>query len=169
MYAIRSYYGGLSINTADSNGRSLLMTAALSGKYSTGEFLVDQGADVNQRDRYGSSVLHVLAASKNKKALGLVGKVLDRSGDFTALDYSKRKETPVIIAVKKGNVPVLELFMKKGLRSDYTIDGIPIAIYAYGIRQTKVVNFLIGAGRITSYNVCYTKLLRFLFPVILQT
>lgn len=137
---------GFSKNTTDSSGRSLLLIAASNGKYPAAGFLIDEGADVKSSDAKGNTLLHYLAASSKKDAVDLMERALNRGADINALNYNSARQTPAEIAVSKGNIPALRLFMSRGVKPDYYLGNKPMIVFAYDARQVNVVKFLAEQG-----------------------
>ena len=68
------------------------------------KLLLDRGADINVKDKYGKTALH-LAASCGYKAKAQL--LLDRGADISATDNDSL--TALQIAVKQGNQEVAEI------------------------------------------------------------
>lgn len=137
---------GASRETADSTGKTLLLLAAFNGKYAAAELLLDSGSSVKAADLKGNTILHYLASSGRKEAIALMERALNRGADINALNFSTPRQTPAEIAVTKGNIPALELFMTRGVKPDYYFGNKPMIVYAYEIKQVKVVKFLAEKG-----------------------
>jgi len=134
---------GLPVDTGE---RSLLLLAAANGRYAAAEFLLDKGANVKATDKKGNTLLHLLASSGRKEAVALMERALNRGADINALNFNSPRQTPAEIAVKKGNLPGLELFMARGVIPDYFFGNKPMIIYAFDAGQTKIMKFLVEKG-----------------------
>ncbi|HNX24053.1 MAG TPA: ankyrin repeat domain-containing protein [Spirochaetota bacterium] len=137
---------GLSADTSDSSGRTLLLLAGANGRYAAAEFLINKGASVKASDSRGNTLLHILAASSKKDAVSLMEKALNRGADINALNFSSPGQTPAEIAVSRGNIPALELLMARGVGSDYYLGNKPMIVFAYEARQIKVMKFIAEKG-----------------------
>ncbi|XP_030769702.1 arf-GAP with coiled-coil, ANK repeat and PH domain-containing protein 3 isoform X2 [Rhinopithecus roxellana] len=97
---------GAEVNWADAEdeGKTPLVQAVLGGSLIVCEFLLQNGADVNQRDSRGRAPLH------HATLLGRTGQVclfLKRGADQHALDQEQRD--PLAIAVQAANADIVTL------------------------------------------------------------
>ncbi|XP_007943592.1 arf-GAP with coiled-coil, ANK repeat and PH domain-containing protein 3 [Orycteropus afer afer] len=97
---------GAEVNWADSEdeGKTPLVQAVLGGSLIICEFLLQNGADVNQRDSRGRAPLH------HATLLGRTGQVclfLKRGADQHALDHDQ--QDPLSIAVQAANADIVTL------------------------------------------------------------
>ncbi|XP_045404745.1 arf-GAP with coiled-coil, ANK repeat and PH domain-containing protein 3 isoform X3 [Lemur catta] len=97
---------GAEVNWVDSEeeGRTPLVQAVLGGSLITCEFLLQNGADVNQRDSRGRAPLH------HATLLGRTGQVcllLKRGADQHALD--QERQDPLAMAVQAANADIVTL------------------------------------------------------------
>ncbi|XP_023555353.1 arf-GAP with coiled-coil, ANK repeat and PH domain-containing protein 3 isoform X4 [Octodon degus] len=97
---------GAEVNWADveNEGKTPLMQAVLGGSLIVCEFLLQNGADVNQRDSRGRAPLH------HATLLGRTGQVclfLKRGADQHALD--QEQQDPLTIAVQAANADIVTL------------------------------------------------------------
>ncbi|XP_006885912.1 PREDICTED: arf-GAP with coiled-coil, ANK repeat and PH domain-containing protein 3 [Elephantulus edwardii] len=97
---------GAEVNWADSEdeGKTPLVQAVLGGSLIVCEFLLQNGADVNQRDSRGRAPLH------HATLLGRTGQVclfLKRGADQHALDHDQ--QDPLSIAVQAANADIVTL------------------------------------------------------------
>ena len=138
---------GLDIDTADKSGKSLLLICASSGKYAAAEFLIGEGANIKYSDTKGNTILHYLASGSSKDALKLAELALNKGTDINARNFNTpQRQTPAEIAVSRGNVPMLELFMNNGVGPDYYFGNKPMIIYAYEAKQIKVMKLIADKG-----------------------
>jgi len=131
--------------TADSSGRTLVMLAALNGKYSVVDYLLDLDVNPNRRDKKGYTLMHILAGGKSRDALAVAEKAIKQRGD---VNYILGKgDTPLSIAIQKGNLAMVELFLEKGnCTPDTTVHRMPIALYAYSQGRAPVMKAIIERG-----------------------
>ncbi|XP_047646990.1 arf-GAP with coiled-coil, ANK repeat and PH domain-containing protein 3 isoform X1 [Phacochoerus africanus] len=97
---------GAEVNWADAEdeGKTPLVQAVLGGSLIVCEFLLQNGADVNQRDSRGRAPLH------HATLLGRTGQVclfLKRGADQHALDHAQ--QDPLSIAVQEANADIVTL------------------------------------------------------------
>lgn len=97
---------GAEVNWADADdeGKTPLVQAVLGGSLIVCEFLLQNGADVNQRDSRGRAPLH------HATLLGRTGQVclfLKRGADQHALD--QEQQDPLSIAVQEANADIVTL------------------------------------------------------------
>uniref|UniRef100_A0A8C3WNX9 Arf-GAP with coiled-coil, ANK repeat and PH domain-containing protein n=2 Tax=Catagonus wagneri TaxID=51154 RepID=A0A8C3WNX9_9CETA len=97
---------GAEVNWADAEdeGKTPLVQAVLGGSLIVCEFLLQNGADVNQRDSLGRAPLH------HATLLGRTGQVclfLKRGADQHALDHAQ--QDPLSIAVQEANADIVTL------------------------------------------------------------
>ncbi len=134
---------GLDVDTRE---RSLLLIAASNGKYAAAEFLLGKGADVKAADAKGNTILHILASGSKKEALDLMEKALNRGADINALNFKSPRQTPAEIAVSRGNIAALTIFMNRGVGPDYYLGNKPMIIYAYDAGQIKTMKMIASMG-----------------------
>ncbi|XP_075405836.1 arf-GAP with coiled-coil, ANK repeat and PH domain-containing protein 3 isoform X1 [Tenrec ecaudatus] len=117
---------GAEVNWADSEdeGKTPLVQAVLGGSLVVCEFLLQNGADVNQRDSRGRAPLH------HATLLGRTGQVclfLKRGADQHALDHDQ--QDPLSIAVQAANADIVTLLrlarMTEEMREAEALPGQP--------------------------------------------
>uniref|UniRef100_A0A2K5RL20 Arf-GAP with coiled-coil, ANK repeat and PH domain-containing protein n=2 Tax=Cebus imitator TaxID=2715852 RepID=A0A2K5RL20_CEBIM len=120
---------GAEVNWADAEdeGKTPLVQAVLGGSLIVCEFLLQNGADVNQRDSRGRAPLH------HATLLGRTGQVclfLKRGADQHALDQEQRD--PLAIAVQAANADIVTLLrlarMAEEMREAEAVPGPPGAL-----------------------------------------
>ncbi len=134
---------GLDLDTRE---RSLLLIAAANGKYAAADFLISKGADVKSADAKGNTILHLLAGNSGKEALALIERALDRGADINALNFKSPRQTPAEIAVSRGNIAALTIFMNRGVGPDYYLGNKPMIIFAYDAGQIKTMKMIASMG-----------------------
>ena len=107
---------GLDINLVNHLGRSPLHDALSSGGLDTGlvEYLLDRGADVNQRDSYGrSGLFHLVARTDEPPRLQqLFETLLKHGGKLDTKDCIGN--TLLHHAARFGNITLMETLLEKG-------------------------------------------------------
>ncbi|KAM4872450.1 arf-GAP with coiled-coil, ANK repeat and PH domain-containing protein 3 isoform 2-T2 [Thomomys bottae] len=120
---------GAEVNWVDTEdeGKTPLVQAVLGGSLIVCEFLLQNGADVNQRDMRGRAPLH------HATLLGRTGQVcllLKRGADLHALDQERRD--PLTIAVQAANADIVTLLrlarMAEEMREAEAAPGQPGAL-----------------------------------------
>lgn len=137
--------GGLDPETCDSTGRTIVMIAAQSGKFKVVDYLLDLDVDSNRKDKKGYTLMHILAASKSRDALPVIGKAIEQHGSINYV--MGNGDTPLSIAIKNGNTEMVQLFLEKGdCTPDSTVYRMPIALYAYSMKRVPVMKLIIEKG-----------------------
>ncbi|XDA81764.1 hypothetical protein R6Z07F_011695 [Ovis aries] len=131
---------GAEVNWADAEdeGKTPLVQAVLGGSLIVCEFLLQNGADVNQRDSHGRAPLH------HATLLGRTGQVclfLKRGADQHALDHAQ--QDPLSIAVQEANADIVTLLrlarMAEEMREAEAPSGQPVGLLApQSLRSHKV-------------------------------
>ncbi len=132
-------------DTADKNGRTIIMHAVVSGRYNVAEYLLSKGANANRSDSKGYSLMHILAGNSSKASMIFLEKVL-ASGARTE-DIAFDGDTPAAMLIRKGNIAGIQLFLDKGdFTPDRSAKGMPAIVYAYKNGQKKIVMLLADRG-----------------------
>jgi len=84
-------------------------TAALEGDSGAIQTLLEQGVDVNTRDQWGQTALHIAADRGNKEVVELL---LEHGADVNSEDA--RNRTALYYSVEKGHKEVVELLLEHG-------------------------------------------------------
>ncbi|UCE61244.1 MAG: ankyrin repeat domain-containing protein [Phycisphaerales bacterium] len=106
------------VHARDALGFTPLDVAARNLRVKAAELLIEAGADVNAKDRHGTTALHVvLAVHRKEKGLqthrkALVSLLIKSGADVKATDG--RGKTPLHIVAMTGQDPLLELLHKAG-------------------------------------------------------
>jgi ankyrin repeat protein len=133
--AQRLLRAGADVNSADSDGTTALMHAALESDVRMMELLIDGGADVNAKNRLDSTALMYAAASLAKTRV-----LLDRGAETRV--RNKRGATPMSVAVTvSGSTPVLKLLVAKGAEPE---DRMMALAAAKG--DLEAIRFLLDSG-----------------------
>ncbi|MCP5102719.1 MAG: hypothetical protein GY950_05050 [bacterium] len=122
---------GISIHDAAGCGHNMLVTTML-----------EQGADVKTKNKYGGTFLHSVAAGGFEN---IVDKMLGKGAAPGARnDYG---ETPLILAAESGHLNVVRLLVKKGVKINVTGDDGSTALSRAGKNNhTDIAAFLISKG-----------------------
>lgn len=71
--------------------------------------LTDSDMDLNTKDEYGQTILHLASYSANKKT---IGKLIERGSDVHLKEHSKTGSTPLHCAAYAGNIGAAEVLIK---------------------------------------------------------
>jgi ankyrin repeat protein len=99
------------VDKRDENRKTVLHSAAESGNEAVVRLLVDRGADVKAKDKYGKTMLHS-AASSWKENEAVVRLLVDRGADVKAKDNDG--ETVLHSVAKSGKEAVVRLLIDRG-------------------------------------------------------
>ncbi len=132
------------LNAPGDKGRTPLHLAAFNGNTGAVEFLIQQGADVNQRETfYDLTPLHMAAWKGHAAAVGLL---LDAGADLTARE--KDNETPLYYAATSDSTETVDLLLAKGadLNDTESKAGNTVLSLAIERGQNKTAEHLIHKG-----------------------
>ncbi len=134
---------GAKVDVPDHKGNSPLITAVSRGHEGVVKQLLAAGCDVNHLGQGRTTALmHACKlASPNIAQL-----LIEHKADVHAVD-EQDSAAPIIFAAAKGNVPVIELLLKKGVKVDTRTrsNGTPLMYATYG-NQIEAVKFLLKHG-----------------------
>ena len=99
----------IDINVKDSDGRTALMLACDGNYLMIVITLLNAGANVEEKDRFGSTALYFARTSK------IVDKLLDAGADVNSRDTTGETPAMSILAPQRLNIETLEKYLKKGL------------------------------------------------------
>lgn len=107
--------GGISVNAVDDKGHSLLMLAAYKGDIKTVKFLIEAGADINQRNRkpglyYANTPLEYALRGKQKE---MVDYFLSLPADKNA--KSDKMMNAIYACGRQSNYEMLKYLLDKGV------------------------------------------------------
>ena len=105
---------GADVNAADERGRTPAMLAVTAGYENIFNFLMEQGIDVNAQDKEGNTLLHQAAYQRPPR---IMPAILARRPDFD-LEH-KGAATPLINAVRAGNIEAARLLLEAGANPRY--------------------------------------------------
>ena len=100
---------GMSVNTANSEGETLLMWAAYQGHLAVVRYLVENGAAVNAKNDYGDTALH-WAASRGH--LAVVRYLVEHGADVKAT--ADNGVTALHYAASRGHLEVVRYLVEHG-------------------------------------------------------
>jgi hypothetical protein len=102
------------------------------------EWLVEQGADLQQKDDYGDSPLHQRAMSRRSS----IKVLLDLGADITA--STKRSGTPLHVAARYHNVPNAKLLLQYGsnINEKDSSDMTPLELALANCSNIDIVNMV---------------------------
>lgn len=91
------------------DGQTLLHLATWKDSVAAVEFLLEQGADIEIRDRRGHTPLHSAAAANSPNVAQLL---IERGADINA--KSELEQTPLHCAARSGNLDIVRLLLDRG-------------------------------------------------------
>ena len=97
----------MSVRLTDSNGASLLHTAAGSNQIEIMQYLIESGAPLNAKDSNGNTPLHVATMAAALEAIHLL---LNKRAEDTMLNNDQ--DAPLHIAFRTGNVNLVNTFLQ---------------------------------------------------------
>ena len=77
-----------------------------------GEHLLKEGADINYRNKYGNSPLHIAAAAGSMR---LVSVLLKHGAKVGLVDYNGK--TPLEKAIRNGHNDVADILLRNGAKN----------------------------------------------------
>jgi ankyrin repeat protein len=96
------------VTDTDKSGRTLLHAASQSGSAQLVRFLLEQGAAVNAIDSNNTCAVHFAASLPSADVMAVLVEPVFRA----SLDHQDRRgDTPLIIAARAGNLPVVQLLL----------------------------------------------------------
>ena len=102
---------GAKVDRRDTQGRTSLHWAALTGEKQYLEFLLEKGADINAPDGEGDTPLHVAARHGREDIAALL---LTHGADVSA--RNRKGQTPLMLAEEKGYKGIADLLRKHGAK-----------------------------------------------------
>jgi ankyrin repeat protein len=126
----------------DNDGNTPLLLASLSGQKDLVKALIDEGADINEKNKYGQTPL--IYASRGSH-IEIIKLLLSQGADVNK-KYNQ-SSTPLTEAMAKGNKEIIELLMEKG--ADVNLEdqsGNTPLILAVIFQHKEIVELLISKG-----------------------
>lgn len=132
---------GVSVNATDAEGNTALIAAAGACQSKISEYLIEKGADVNSKNSsYGATALSIAA-----------GKCHDPREIRVLLDHhaevhvrNKGGDTPLLIAVKHGNLQAVAMLLQAGAEINGQNEGYTSLMVASLRGYTGIVKLLIN-------------------------
>lgn len=132
--------GGMSVNTATSNGWTALHASANGGHLAVVEYLVEHGADVNATTDAGWTALHY--AAQYSFSLSVVEYLVEHGADVNATDDDGR--TPLHDAARRGDWGMVEYLVRQAADVNATDDdGWTALHYAARAGELSIVRLLV--------------------------
>jgi ankyrin repeat protein/L-ascorbate metabolism protein UlaG (beta-lactamase superfamily) len=97
--------------------QTALLIASFKGNLQIVTFLIDKGADIHKRDRFGASALHMASLGGNE---GVVALLLSKGAKINV--RATNGKGPLQMAFEKQHTGVIDLFLKRGIAINNTID-----------------------------------------------
>lgn len=140
-------FSGASVNAQDNDGWTPLMYAS---RFCSNEkvvsLLISKGANIKKKNNYGISSL-TLAAGFNKNPM-VVKILLDKH----SISENDVKAAFLYALTNDAPVPVIDLFIKKGLKINIAYDGkTPLMHACKTNRTTKIIEYLLNNGAKKTY------------------
>ena len=126
--------------------KPMRLTATIEQKYPIADFLLETGADVNARNRWGGTAIQWAADSKN---LRMVERLIRKKADVNAADEAKL--TPLMVAANYEGPEYLEmvkLLIRAGARVNDSdeLGMTPLMKASMNHYKTDTVRFLLANG-----------------------
>jgi ankyrin repeat protein len=126
-------------------GRKLIFYAFEQGSVELVDLFVRFGARINERDREGVTPLHIacrIGSDVMVKRLLLYGVPIDEQSPLINVETS-HGETPLMIALLKGDTKIVMLLLKAGARPDLLLNGSNILEFCAQRSYNDVVQMLL--------------------------
>ncbi len=131
---------GKDINEKDSKGTTALMYAIKSKKSEAAKYLIDAGADINNKDSYFTPLIYAVYYQQNE----LINILLKKGANTEARDYSG--ETALIhAALRIGDIDSVKMLISAG--ADVNVKS------NYYIPPRSLLELLVDAGRPALNNI----------------
>ncbi|KTD59051.1 ankyrin repeat domain-containing protein [Legionella shakespearei] len=123
---------GAYLNAMNANGQTALHITTLNADVEHTRALIKLGIDVNVQDKKGNTALlrtleFVAYKKKNEKGKEIATMLMDAGADVDAKD--KNEQTPLIIAVKNNDLPMVQNLVARGADIEIFDDDLKTAIF----------------------------------------
>lgn len=137
---------GKQINKADMCGFSALHYAVINGQEKIAEYLIENGADISQREESGGNTpLHLAVKYKQRK---IVEFLLSKGADINAPNNGFDLNPPLYYAIANEDKEMAEFLISKGanvnIETGSLLKNLPYQMARAG--QSEILEFLISKG-----------------------
>jgi len=136
---------GVSPNSQDSEGKSLLMIAAQRGFLELVQSLLELNVDMRLKDRSGRTALFY-AIEANNENVDVVSFLLDHGADLN--HESQERATPLLRAVERGYYGITKMLLEKGANLHTGFDGSGDTALHLAVKRNdkRIINLLFEYG-----------------------
>ena len=128
--------------TSNTTNKTALMAAAVEGKVSIVQYLLQQGADKNKADNWGATALHLAALHGH---IAVVRCLVEQGADKEKPEILGA--SPLLVAADTGHIAVVRYLLEQGADKNKTIDNGSTPLYtAAHTGHLTVVRYLLDQG-----------------------
>ncbi len=145
---VKSFLGIDDPNAVDATGiNTALRYAVRMGHPQIATLLLNNGADLNQANIFGETVLYWAIQAGEDQFADLLTRLRQQRVELDALITSGHYDTPLLLAVRQGNEKIVETLLRAGANPDLSDKHqVTPLMEASGRDYTEIVNLLLDAG-----------------------
>ena len=145
---VKSFLGIDNPNAVDATGiNTALRYAVRMGHPQIATLLLNNGADLNQANIFGETVLYWAIQAGEDQFVDLLTRLRQQRVELDALITSGHYDTPLLLAVRQGNEKIVETLLRAGANPDLSDKHqVTPLMEASGRDYTEIVNLLLNAG-----------------------